>query len=114
MNRYFAPTGIGASLLVLVPDPTPAPVLPAIPGGPGPALPESAGISQARGEVMEVVRQAFRPEFLNRLDEILPVPSPDASTTPARRGRHHVGIRGRNRLGMKGRLLGIGSQAVEN
>ena len=26
---------------------------------------------QARGQVMEVVRQAFRPEFLNRLDEIL-------------------------------------------
>jgi ATP-dependent Clp protease ATP-binding subunit ClpB len=35
------------------------------------ALPDGADVSQARGEVMEVVRQAFRPEFLNRLDEIL-------------------------------------------
>jgi ATP-dependent Clp protease ATP-binding subunit ClpB len=35
------------------------------------ALPEGADVNQARGEVMEVVRQAFRPEFLNRLDEIL-------------------------------------------
>jgi len=35
------------------------------------ALPDGADVNQARGEVMEVVRQAFRPEFLNRLDEIL-------------------------------------------
>jgi ATP-dependent Clp protease ATP-binding subunit ClpB len=35
------------------------------------ALPDGADVDQARGEVMEVVRQAFRPEFLNRLDEIL-------------------------------------------
>src|SRR6185436_6262206 len=32
------------------------------------ALPDGAPASQARAEVMEVVRQAFRPEFLNRLD----------------------------------------------
>jgi ATP-dependent Clp protease ATP-binding subunit ClpB len=35
------------------------------------ALPEGADVDEARGAVMEVVRQAFRPEFLNRLDEIL-------------------------------------------
>ena len=35
------------------------------------ALPDGAEVEQARGQVMEVVRQAFRPEFLNRLDEIL-------------------------------------------
>jgi ATP-dependent Clp protease ATP-binding subunit ClpB len=35
------------------------------------ALPDGADVDQARGDVMEVVRQAFRPEFLNRLDEIL-------------------------------------------
>jgi len=35
------------------------------------ALPDGADVDQARGAVMEVVRQAFRPEFLNRLDEIL-------------------------------------------
>jgi ATP-dependent Clp protease ATP-binding subunit ClpB len=35
------------------------------------ALPDGADVNAARGEVMEVVRQAFRPEFLNRLDEIL-------------------------------------------
>ena len=35
------------------------------------ALPEGADVADARGQVMEVVRQAFRPEFLNRLDEIL-------------------------------------------
>jgi ATP-dependent Clp protease ATP-binding subunit ClpB len=34
-------------------------------------LPESADVEQARGAVMEAVRAAFRPEFLNRLDEIL-------------------------------------------
>jgi ATP-dependent Clp protease ATP-binding subunit ClpB len=34
-------------------------------------LPDGADVSEARGPVMEVVRQAFRPEFLNRLDEIL-------------------------------------------
>src|ERR671919_1944735 len=35
------------------------------------ALPDGAEVEAARGQVMEVVRQAFRPEFLNRLDEIL-------------------------------------------
>jgi hypothetical protein len=35
------------------------------------ALPEGAETSAAREGVMEMVRRAFRPEFLNRLDEIL-------------------------------------------
>ncbi len=35
------------------------------------SLPESAEIASVRDRVMEVVRAAFRPEFLNRLDEIL-------------------------------------------
>jgi ATP-dependent Clp protease ATP-binding subunit ClpB len=35
------------------------------------ALPDDADIEQARPAVMEAVRRAFRPEFLNRLDEIL-------------------------------------------
>jgi ATP-dependent Clp protease ATP-binding subunit ClpB len=35
------------------------------------SLPEGADVDQVRGQVMEVVRAAFRPEFLNRLDEIL-------------------------------------------
>ena len=34
-------------------------------------LPESGEVESVRAEVMEVVRGAFRPEFLNRLDEIL-------------------------------------------
>jgi ATP-dependent Clp protease ATP-binding subunit ClpB len=34
-------------------------------------LPDDADIEQARPHVMEAVRAAFRPEFLNRLDEIL-------------------------------------------
>src|SRR5690606_16527056 len=34
-------------------------------------LPEGRDIESVRDQVMEVVRQAFRPEFLNRLDEIL-------------------------------------------
>ncbi|QJE74148.1 ATP-dependent chaperone ClpB [Aerophototrophica crusticola] len=34
-------------------------------------LPEGADSGAAREQVMEVVRTAFRPEFLNRLDEIL-------------------------------------------
>ena len=34
-------------------------------------LPEGADAAMARDQVMEVVRQNFRPEFLNRLDEIL-------------------------------------------
>jgi ATP-dependent Clp protease ATP-binding subunit ClpB len=34
-------------------------------------LPDGADIEQARPAVMEAVRRAFRPEFLNRLDEIL-------------------------------------------
>src|SRR5437763_4943494 len=34
-------------------------------------LPEGADIEKARPHVMEAVRAAFRPEFLNRLDEIL-------------------------------------------
>jgi ATP-dependent Clp protease ATP-binding subunit ClpB len=33
--------------------------------------PEGEDIEAIRGEVMEVVRSAFRPEFLNRLDEII-------------------------------------------
>ncbi len=35
------------------------------------ALPEGAPASQAREQVMQVVRATFRPEFLNRLDEII-------------------------------------------
>jgi len=35
------------------------------------ALPDGAEAEAARPQVMEVVRQAFRPEFLNRLDEII-------------------------------------------
>jgi len=35
------------------------------------ALPENEPIEFARPKVMEAVRKAFRPEFLNRLDEIL-------------------------------------------
>jgi ATP-dependent Clp protease ATP-binding subunit ClpB len=34
-------------------------------------LPDDADIEEARPHVMEAVRAAFRPEFLNRLDEIL-------------------------------------------
>jgi ATP-dependent Clp protease ATP-binding subunit ClpB len=34
-------------------------------------LPEGAEVAEARESVMESVRAAFRPEFLNRLDEIL-------------------------------------------
>jgi len=35
------------------------------------ALPEGASAEDARSDVMEVVRASFRPEFLNRLDEII-------------------------------------------
>ncbi len=35
------------------------------------AQPEGEDSDAVRGQVMDVVRQAFRPEFLNRLDEIL-------------------------------------------
>jgi ATP-dependent Clp protease ATP-binding subunit ClpB len=35
------------------------------------SLPENAEVASVRDQVMEVVRGAFRPEFLNRLDEIL-------------------------------------------
>src|SRR5713101_2697999 len=35
------------------------------------SLPDGADIEQARPMVMEAVRAAFRPEFLNRLDEVL-------------------------------------------
>ena len=35
------------------------------------ALPEGAPASAAREQVMEVVRASFRPEFLNRLDEVI-------------------------------------------
>ncbi|MBY0458637.1 MAG: AAA family ATPase, partial [Gemmataceae bacterium] len=35
------------------------------------AMPEGEDIDSVRGEVMEVVRANFRPEFLNRLDEVL-------------------------------------------
>lgn len=34
-------------------------------------LPENLSVDDVREEVMDVVRKAFRPEFLNRLDEIL-------------------------------------------
>jgi ATP-dependent Clp protease ATP-binding subunit ClpB len=34
-------------------------------------LPETAEVASVRNEVMEIVRGSFRPEFLNRLDEIL-------------------------------------------
>jgi ATP-dependent Clp protease ATP-binding subunit ClpB len=35
------------------------------------ALPDGQPAEAARGQVMEVVRRSFRPEFLNRLDEII-------------------------------------------
>lgn len=35
------------------------------------ALPENQGVESARTEVMTIVRAHFRPEFLNRLDEVL-------------------------------------------
>jgi len=35
------------------------------------ALGEEEPVGHARGEVMEAVRRAFRPEFLNRLDDVL-------------------------------------------
>jgi ATP-dependent Clp protease ATP-binding subunit ClpB len=35
------------------------------------SLPENAEVASVRDQVMEIVRAAFRPEFLNRLDEIL-------------------------------------------
>jgi ATP-dependent Clp protease ATP-binding subunit ClpB len=35
------------------------------------SLPEDVDVASVRDQVMEVVRGAFRPEFLNRLDEIL-------------------------------------------
>ncbi len=35
------------------------------------ALPEKTPVAKVRDQVMAVVRQAFRPEFLNRLDDIL-------------------------------------------
>ncbi|HMR31759.1 MAG TPA: ATP-dependent chaperone ClpB [Geminicoccaceae bacterium] len=35
------------------------------------ALPEGQPVAAAREQVMEVVRRAFRPEFLNRLDEVI-------------------------------------------
>jgi ATP-dependent Clp protease ATP-binding subunit ClpB len=35
------------------------------------ALPDGADVKQAEPMVMEAVRAAFRPEFLNRLDEII-------------------------------------------
>ena len=34
-------------------------------------LPDGASIEDVRGHVMDVVKQAFRPEFLNRLDEMI-------------------------------------------
>ena len=34
-------------------------------------LPENLSVDDVREEVMDVVRKAFRPEFLNRLDEVL-------------------------------------------
>ena len=47
-------------------------------------LPEGDDVEAVRGQVMEVVRQAFRPEFLNRLDEILLF----RRLSRARHGRH--------------------------
>jgi ATP-dependent Clp protease ATP-binding subunit ClpB len=35
------------------------------------SLPDGQAVDAVRGQVMEAVRAAFRPEFLNRLDEIL-------------------------------------------
>jgi ATP-dependent Clp protease ATP-binding subunit ClpB len=35
------------------------------------ALPEKTAVAKVRDQVMAAVRQAFRPEFLNRLDDIL-------------------------------------------
>jgi ATP-dependent Clp protease ATP-binding subunit ClpB len=35
------------------------------------SLPEGEEVDSVRGQVMDAVRAAFRPEFLNRLDEIL-------------------------------------------
>jgi len=35
------------------------------------SLPEGSSVASVREQVMEVVRKSFRPEFLNRLDEIL-------------------------------------------
>src|SRR5204862_682409 len=35
------------------------------------ALPDGVPAEEARDQVMQVVRSAFRPEFLNRLDEII-------------------------------------------
>ncbi|MGE0154408.1 MAG: ATP-dependent chaperone ClpB [Reyranellaceae bacterium] len=35
------------------------------------SLPEGASVASVREQVMDVVRKSFRPEFLNRLDEIL-------------------------------------------
>jgi ATP-dependent Clp protease ATP-binding subunit ClpB len=35
------------------------------------SLPEGQAVDAVRGQVMEAVRAAFRPEFLNRLDEII-------------------------------------------
>ena len=34
-------------------------------------LPEGTPSTSARGDVMEVVRRSFPPEFLNRIDEIV-------------------------------------------
>jgi ATP-dependent Clp protease ATP-binding subunit ClpB len=35
------------------------------------SLPEGSSVTSVREQVMDVVRKSFRPEFLNRLDEIL-------------------------------------------
>ncbi|MEO1014207.1 MAG: ATP-dependent chaperone ClpB [Pseudomonadota bacterium] len=35
------------------------------------ALPDGASVEDARGQVMEAVRARFRPEFLNRLDDVV-------------------------------------------
>ncbi len=45
-------------------------------------LPDGADVEDARGQVMEIVRTAFRPEFLNRLDETILF---------HRLGRDHIG-----------------------
>ena len=45
-------------------------------------LPEGEPLSSVEPQVIEVVRAHFRPEFLNRLDEIIPVPPRPAHMAP--------------------------------
>ncbi len=59
-------------------------------------LPDDRDISEVRGEVMEAVRSHFRPEFLNRLDEIILF---------HRLGRSHMGAIVDLQLARVGKLL---------